>query len=146
MKLNLPPDNPPEWFPGRRVLPPTVTSQERVSTITQSDRQPDPQPPPERQTQQTPAVQQNPQSRPLKRALLSTGQSTAQPGSSRSVHSLINDGAPHPLANILEEQIEAEDLLDDDDFLLASAVENFENMASAGTSNATQSKCSSIRD
>lgn len=147
IKLNLSPDNPPEWFPGRRVLPATVSLEERASTVTGTDRRSNPQTATEHLYQ---PVQQNQQTRPLKRALFSTNESSDQSsvnhtgqtgGPIRPVHPQMSDQNRHPLlGEIPEEQIETEALFDDDDYLLASAVENFENMASTNTGNTIEGK------
>nr|CUU99568.1 hypothetical transcript [Hymenolepis microstoma] len=146
-KLDLPPDNPPEWFPGRRVLPVTNSSEERSSTVIGTDHQPSTQTATEQLYQ--PPDQQNNQNRPLKRILFSTDESTNQPsvnsthqtGPIQTIRPQTSRQNPHPLIEeIPEEQIEAEALFDDDDYLLASAVENFENMASTSTGDTIEGK------
>ncbi|VDO01491.1 unnamed protein product [Rodentolepis nana] len=148
IKLDLSPDNPPDWFPGRRVLPATTnSSEERGSTVTGTDRQSNARTATEQLRQ--PPTQQSVQNRPLRSVLFSTDDSTNQPsvnsthqaGSIQTVRSQTSRQNLHPLTEgIPEEQIETEALFDDDDYLLASAVENFESMASTGTGNAIEGK------
>ncbi|VDK20475.1 unnamed protein product [Taenia asiatica] len=89
MKLNLPPDNPPEWFPGRRRLPASTTEANTNNT-------------------------------------------------NNNVISNTTDVAPQPLDRSAEGRVrEDEDLFDDDDLLLASAVEDFESLAAAAVEDET---------
>lgn len=83
MKLNLPPDNPPEWFPGQRHLPTSITEANTNNTNGNM-------------TSNTPDV------------------------------------APQlPERNAGGEEREEADLFDEDDLMLASAVEDFESLAAA---------------
>ncbi|KAL5965366.1 RecQ-mediated genome instability protein 1 [Taenia solium] len=89
MKLNLPPDNPPEWFPGQRRLPASTTG---ATTNNTND----------------------------------------------NVASNTTDVAPQlPERNAEGKVREDEDLFDDDDLLLASAVEDFESLAAAAVEDET---------
>ena len=85
-KLNLPPDNPPDWFPGRRNLPSSINTDSSNANI-KSDN--------------------------------ISGNRLAAP-------SVEQQWAPE--AGVKTEK-EAEELFDEDDLLLASAVDNFENLA-----------------
>ncbi|KAL5105224.1 RecQ-mediated genome instability protein 1 [Taenia crassiceps] len=86
MKLNLPPDNPPEWFPGQRHLPTEANINNANDNI---------------------------------------------------ANSTIGVAPQLPERNVADEAREGEDLFDEDDLLLASAVEDFESLAAAAVEDGT---------
>ncbi|CDS38185.1 recQ mediated genome instability protein 1 [Echinococcus multilocularis] len=90
MKLNLPPDRPPEWFPGHRHL---LTSTTEATTTNTTDN------------------------------ITSNTTDVALRPAERKVGSELN---------------EEEDLFDEDDLLLASAVEDFESLAAAAIEDETR--------
>lgn len=125
-KLNLPPDNPPEWFPCRRVLPTTASTEACATGIINSitEGRLDPQTATER-------FQPSGQHQQYRRTIFSGDGGSSPTNFAPLAHPQGSDHHRQTEGGITEEKSEVEAFLDDDDFLLASVVENFENMASA---------------